>query len=148
VVIVVSFTVILVTLLLQGLTLPWIIRVLGLKDDGFELREERDALIRASQAALARLDAIDSTSIINPQLIERVRSPYEERLSRLTAEAREDPQCRLSEGEAAAYRRLRAQALAAERKAAVALRNEGKINEDVLHRVQEALDLEALQPDR
>lgn len=148
VVIVVSFAVILVTLVLQGLTLPWIIRVLRLEDEGVELREEREALIRASQAALTRLDEIDSTSIINPQLLERVRSPYAQRLSRLTTEASEDPQCMLTEGEAAAYRRLRDQALAAERKAAVDLRNEGKITEDVLHRVQEALDLEALQPDR
>jgi hypothetical protein len=43
---------------------------------------------------------------------------------------------------------MRAQALDAERKAVVSLRNEGKLGEEVLHRVQEDLDLEALQPDR
>jgi hypothetical protein len=43
---------------------------------------------------------------------------------------------------------LRGEALSAERKAVVALRNHGKISEEILHRVQEALDLEALQPDR
>jgi CPA1 family monovalent cation:H+ antiporter len=147
-VIVVSFAVILVTLVVQGLSLPWLIRLLRLKDDGADLREEREAMIRASEAALRRVAEIDRTSIIPPQLLERVRLPYGERLERLTEEAREDPECRLTEGEGAAYRRLKAEALAAERKAVVELRNQGKISEEVLHRVQEALDLEAMQPDR
>jgi Na+/H+ antiporter len=147
-IIVISFSVILVTLLAQGLTLPRIIRALRLEKDDADLREERDALIRASQAALARLDEIDKTVVLHPELIERVKSPYEERLTRLTTEARDDPECKLTEGEGAAYRRLRDQALSAERQAVVNLRNEGKVSEEVLHRVQEALDLEALQPDR
>jgi CPA1 family monovalent cation:H+ antiporter len=143
-----SFAVILVTLLLQGLTLPILIRALRLTDDGADLIEEREALIRASQAALARLDEIDRTTIVHPLLLDRVRAPYEERLGRLTAEARQDPECKLTEGESAAFRRLRGEALRAERTAVVTLRNQGKISEEVLHRVQEALDLEALQPDR
>ncbi len=147
-IIVLSFAVILVTLLAQGLTLPRVIQSLGLEKDDADLREEREALIRASQAALARLDEIDSTVVVHPQLIERARAPYQERLTRLTTEARDDPECKLTEGEGAAYRRLREQALDAERHSVVALRNEGKVSEEVLHRVQEGLDLEALQPDR
>ncbi|HYC24225.1 MAG TPA: Na+/H+ antiporter [Candidatus Bathyarchaeia archaeon] len=147
-VIVLSFAVILVTLLFQGLSLPWLIRTLGLTDDGADLREEREALIVAGQAALSRLKEIDDTSIIHPQLLERVRLPYDERLERLAEEEREDPECRLTEGQGAAFRRIRGEALAAERKAVVELRNRGRISEEVLHRVQEALDLEALQPDR
>jgi monovalent cation/hydrogen antiporter len=147
-IVVISFAVILVTLLLQGLTLPVVIRALGLPDDGADLREEREALIRASQAALARLDEIDNTTIVHPQLLDRARAPYQERLGRLTAEVRQDPECKLTEGESAAFRRLRGQVLGAERQAVVVLRNQGKISEEVLHRVQESLDLEALQPDR
>jgi Na+/H+ antiporter len=147
-VIVVSFAVILVTLLLQGLSLPWLIRTLGLTDDGADLREEREALIWASQAAVRRLQEIDDTSIIHPELLERARQPYDERLERLTEEQREDPECRLTEGEGAAFRRLRGEALVAERKAVVELRNQGRISEEVLHRVQEGIDIEALQPDR
>jgi Na+/H+ antiporter len=147
-IVVLSFAVIVATLLLQGLSLPLLIRALGLEDDGLDLREEREALIHASEAALARLGAIDATTIVHPQLMERVRAPYQERLTRLTSEAREDPECKLTEGEAAAFRELRGAALAAERRAVVSLRNHGKISEEVLHRAQEALDLEALQPDR
>jgi CPA1 family monovalent cation:H+ antiporter len=148
VVVVVSFAVILATLVLQGLTLPAVIRALKLKDDGADLREEREALLHASEAAVKRLTEIDDTSIINPQLMDRVRMPYAQRLERLTEQTREDPECRLTEGESAAFRRLRGQALDAERKAVVELRNQGRISEEILHRVQEELDLEALQPDR
>ena len=144
----VLLAVILVTLVLQGLTLPAVIKALGLKDDGGDLREEREALLRASEAAVKRLTEIDDTSIIHPQLLERVRLPYEQRLERLSEQTRDDPECRLTEGESAAFRRLRGEALAAERKTVVELRNQGRISEEVLHRVQEALDLEALQPDR
>jgi Na+/H+ antiporter len=147
-IILLSFAVILVTLLVQALSLPVVIRALGFKDEGVELREERQALIDASEAAVARLRDLDNTIIVHPQLMERVRAPYEERLTRLTTEAEEDPECKLTEGENEAYRRLRNEALSAERKAVVKLRNEGKISEEVLHKVQEALDLEALQPER
>jgi Na+/H+ antiporter len=148
IIIVLSFAVILVTLVVQALTLPTVIRWLGFEDEGIELVEERQALISASEAAVARLHDLDNTVIIHPQLMERVRAPYDERLTRLTTEAVEDPECKLTEGEAQAFRRLRNEALAAERHAVVKLRNEGKISEEVLHKVQEALDLEALQPDR
>ena len=147
-IVVLSFAVILVTLLVQALSLPVVIRALGFKDDGVELREERQALIDASEAAVARLRDLDNRVVIHPQLMERVRAPYEERLTRLTTEAEEDPECKLTEGESQAYRRLRNEALTAERQAVVKLRNEGKISEEVLHKVQEALDLEALQPER
>jgi Na+/H+ antiporter len=147
-VIVLSFAVILATLLLQGASLPALIRRLGFRADDTDLREEREALIRASEAALARLEEIDNTVIVDPQLIDRVRAPYQERLSRLTEEERADPECRLTEGQGTAFRKMRGDALSAERKAVVALRDKGTISEEVLHRVQEDLDLEALQPDR
>jgi len=147
-ILVVSFAVILATLLLQGLSLPAVIRALGLKDDGADLREEREALLRAAEAAVARLGEIDQTSIVHPQLMARVRLPYQQRIERLSEQTRDDPECRLTEGEEAAFRKLRGEALSTERKVAVALRNDGRISEEVLHRVQEALDLEALQPER
>jgi Na+/H+ antiporter len=148
IIVLLSFAVILVTLLVQALSLPAVIRALKFKEETVELREERQALISASEAAVKRLEALDSTIILHPQLLERVRAPYDERLTRLTTEAVEDPECKLTEGESGAFRKLRSEALAAEREAVVKLRNEGKISEEVLHRVQEALDLEALQPER
>jgi NhaP-type Na+/H+ or K+/H+ antiporter len=141
IVVALSFGVILVTLVLQGLTLPWVIRLLGVKDEGLDLTEERAGLLRATERALARLDELDRDNILPPMLVERLRAPYTERLERLQTEERDDPECLLTEGESAAYRRLRDTLLAAER-------NQGEISEEVLHRLQEGIDLEALQPDR
>ncbi|HMG52224.1 MAG TPA: hypothetical protein VK601_02055, partial [Kofleriaceae bacterium] len=59
---------------------------------------------------------------------------------------RDDPECRLMDGDRLAFQRLRAQLIAAERDAVVAMRNRGEISEDVLHKLQQDLDLEALQP--
>ena len=122
----VSFAVILATLLLQGLSLPAVIRALGLKDDGGDLREEREALLLAAEAAVARLGEM-STSIVHPQLMARVQLPYQQRIERLSEQTRDDPECRLTEGEEAAFRKLRGEALNTERKVAVALRNQGRI---------------------
>jgi monovalent cation/hydrogen antiporter len=147
-IIVITFAVIAATLLLQGLSLPLLIRALRLSDDGVDLREEREGLIRAAERALARLEEIDRTTVIDPALVERLRAPYQERLERLQAERQSDPECRLTEGQGDAYRRLRDELLSHERRAVVDLRNQGKLSEEVLHRLQEGIDLEALQPDR
>jgi Na+/H+ antiporter len=140
------FAVIVVTLLGQGLTLPLLIRALGFVDDGAGLRQEREGLLRGTERALERLQELDRTSIIVPWLIERLRAKYEERLNRLQASARDDPECRLMDGENLAYRRLREQLIDAERASVVEMRNRGEISEDVLHKLQQDLDLEALQP--
>jgi Na+/H+ antiporter len=142
------FAVIVVTLLGQGLTLPLLIKALDFRDDGAALRQEREGLLRGTERALERLDELDRTSIIVPWLVERLRATYEERLNRLQASVRDDPECRLMDGENHAYSRLREQLIGAERRTVVAMRNGGEISEEVLHKLQQELDLEALQPVR
>ena len=140
------FAVIVVTLLGQGLTLPLLIKALRFTDDGATLRQEREGLLRGTERALARLTEIDQTSIIVPWLVERLRARYEERLNRLQASVRDDPECRLMDGDSLAFQRLRGQLIDAERDEVVAMRNRGEISEEVLHKLQQDLDLEALQP--
>jgi Na+/H+ antiporter len=140
------FAVIVVTLLGQGLTLPLIIKALRFTDDGAAARQEREGLLRGTERALARLNELDQTSIIMPWLVERLRATYEERLERLETSVREDPECRLMDGDSLAFQRLRGQLIDTEREVAVAMRNRGEISEEVLHKLQQDLDLEALQP--
>ena len=140
------FAVIVVTLLGQGLSLPLLIRALGFVDDGEASRQERAGLLRGTERAIERLDELDRTSIIVPWLVERVRAIYEERLHRLQASVRDDPECRLMDGDSRAFQRLRAQLIEAERDTMVAMRNRGEISEEVLHKLQQDLDLEVLQP--
>ena len=54
-----------------------------------------------------------------------------------------DPACAAQTVEA--FRRLRHETLSAERRALIALRNDGEISDDVLHRLEHELDVEALR---
>src|SRR3984893_16277072 len=58
----ITFCVILATLVLQGLSLPALIRRLGVVDDGLANVEERAARLKANEAALAYLSEVDSHS--------------------------------------------------------------------------------------
>ena len=55
-----TFCVILGTLVVQGLTLPMVIRVLGVEADHLDEKEEAKARIKAADAAIARLSELES----------------------------------------------------------------------------------------
>jgi NhaP-type Na+/H+ or K+/H+ antiporter len=59
----VAFGVILATLVLQGLSLPWLIRRLGLQRDDSDAQEELRGRLRATDAALARLEELAAQGV-------------------------------------------------------------------------------------
>jgi Na+/H+ antiporter len=137
-----AFSVVLGSLVLQGLTLPGLIRFLGLEEDSAdERREEAKARIHAAEAALERLDELVDEDWVRPDTAERVRGLYTFRNNRFRARLDDMDDGEIEE-RSLAYQRLRRQLLEAERGAVLALRNEGRISEDVMHRVQRDLDLE------
>jgi monovalent cation/hydrogen antiporter len=135
------FCVILATLVLQGLTLPLLIRVLGLEDDGITEKEENKARIHAAEAALARLEELADEEWVRGETVERMRGAYRFRLSRMTARF-DDGDDGAIEEQSQAYQRLRREVLNAERDAIVELRRLGRINDEAMNRVQRDLDLE------
>jgi monovalent cation/hydrogen antiporter len=137
-----AFSVVLGSLVLQGLTLPGLIRFLGLEEDSAEeQREEAKARIHAAEAALERLDELVDEDWVRPDTAERVRGLYTFRNNRFRARLDDMDDGEIEE-RSLAYQRLRRQLLEAERGAVLALRNEGTISEDVMHRVQRDLDLD------
>src|SRR5204862_7322549 len=82
-----TFCVIFGTLGLQGLTLTPLVRWLKVVDDRVTEKEERLARLKANEAALARLEAIESSNRARPKTIERLRSEYEDRIRQLRSEA-------------------------------------------------------------
>jgi monovalent cation/hydrogen antiporter len=141
-----TFAVILVTLVGQGLTLPWLIRFLHVEDDGGAEREDAKARIKASEAALARLEDLEAEGWVREDTAERTRGQYRFRTSRFRAryEGVDDEGV---EERSQQYQRLRRELLEAERQAVIGLRNEGTITEDVMQRVQRDIDLEDLRLD-
>ena len=71
-----TFCIILVTLVLQGLSLAPVIRWLGIKDDGSEEREEAKARLKSSQAALARLDQLSLEGKVHQDVADGLRMMY------------------------------------------------------------------------
>jgi Na+/H+ antiporter len=137
----VTFAVILVTLVVQGLTLPALIRRVGLHRDDSEEREELRGRLTATDAALARLEELAGEDWTRDDTVERLRGTYDFRRRRLKARVGkiEDDGY---EDRSLAYQRLVRELLQAQRRAIVRLRNQGEIGNDVMHRIERDLDLE------
>ena len=138
-----TFVVILVTLVLQGLSLPWLIRRLDVHDDGAEEREELEARRRAADAALIRLDELALMDWTREDTVERMRGLYDYRRRRLAARDGDgDPDGEDYETRSYRYQKMVREVLEAQRMAIVELRNRGRISNDVMHRLERELDLE------
>lgn len=132
-----TFSVILATLVVQGLTLPPLIRWLGVVDDGVHEREERIARLKANEAALARLKELEET--VDHEALEHHRHEYEDRIRQLSVC---DPGGAPHEKRmhTADHQKLLSEMLAIERRTIVQLRNEHVINDTVLRRIQRDID--------
>jgi monovalent cation/hydrogen antiporter len=137
--------VILSTLVLQGLTLPLLIRLVGLEDDGAAAVEEATARIRAAESALARLEQLVEAGEIREDTAERIRGLYNFRADRFR-ERLDDDRSEIEE-RSQAFQQVRRELLRAEEQAVVELRRAGVISDDVMRRILRDLALEELRLD-
>jgi monovalent cation/hydrogen antiporter len=137
-----TFAVILATLVVQGLTLPTLIRRLGVHDDGAEEKEELRARLTAARAAIARVDELAGEEWTRDDTIERMRGLYRYRERRFKTRAGKIDDEDGIEERSEAYQRMVHLVLAAQREAIVGLRNDGSISNEVMHRIERELDLE------
>jgi monovalent cation/hydrogen antiporter len=137
----IAFAIIVLTLLLQGTTLPMLALRLGVRED----TSAQDALAEAGiqhAASRAALEALEKSADGAPaSVVDRLRGLVESRSNnaweRLGSQQQETP--------SAAYGRLRREMIRAERHVFKIARNEGRIPEEVLVRAQRELDLEESQ---
>jgi monovalent cation/hydrogen antiporter len=139
----ITFALILVTVVGQGLTLPWLIRRLGVIEDGTEEeREELRARLVIARAALERVDELEGEDWTRDGTVERVRRLYEFRQRRFKIRAGKiEDEDGVEEG-SLAYQRMMHEIYAAQRQALVGLRNSRQISSEVMRRVEHELDLE------
>jgi CPA1 family monovalent cation:H+ antiporter len=135
-----TFVVILATLVLQGLSLPPLIRWLGIQDDRSMEKEERDARLKANQAALTRLNEIGERDPAKDDALQRLRVEYEDHIRQVESAEPESAgtPLRLFSSE---YERLSHEALQIERVTIIKLRNQDVISDEVLRRIQRDIDL-------
>src|SRR5258707_1748901 len=130
-----TFCVILVTLVLQGLTLPPLIRALGLAGKGGTEDEEEEARRIITSTALSHLESArvedqEDFAAVYDDLSLR----YTRRLASLSKESSDDNG--MTNQELSRYRTILGELLRLERRTAVRLRNEGRINDEVLRKLE------------
>jgi monovalent cation/hydrogen antiporter len=141
-----TFSVIVATLVVQGLTLPLVIRLLGIEDDGGAEREDAKARIKAAEAALARLEELVADGTMREDTAARLRGTFAFRRDRFRARFDDDDDGSIEE-QSVAFQRVMKQLIDAEQAALLALRNDRVIDDNVVQRVQRDLDLEAARLD-
>jgi CPA1 family monovalent cation:H+ antiporter len=138
----IAFVLILVTVVGQGLTLPGLIRRLGVREDAAEEEaEELKARLAIARVALERLDELESEEWTLEESLERARRLYGFRHRRFKTQAGKLEDDGI-EDRSLTYQRMMHEVLGAQRHALVALRNEGEISSEVMRRVERELDLE------
>ena len=139
----VTFALILVTVVGQGLTLPWLIRRLEVVEDGTEEEnEEIRARLVIARAALARVDELEAEDWTRDGTVERVRRLYEFRQRRFKIRAGKIEDADGLEEGSLLYQRMMHEIYSAQRQALVGLRNSRQISSEVMRRVERELDLE------
>lgn len=136
----ITFVVIFVTLVGQGLTLNSVLRLLHVCEEEDEEEREIDLRLRALEAGLRRIGEIEREADDEHERedLERLRHEYESRIAHLRAGIGGD-QPTVYQGMAHDY--LEREALAAERRAIMQLRNSGEIPDETFRRIEYDLDL-------
>jgi len=129
-----TFVVIAVTLVIQGLSLGPLIRVLRVGTDWSEHEEEQHARFALGKAAIAAIGELAAKENIPEEIAERIRAEFAEKV-RIAP-----PGGHILSGGADVAKRLRSAAIRAERQELIRIWRENKISDDVLHHLEEDLD--------
>jgi CPA1 family monovalent cation:H+ antiporter len=138
-----TFALILLTLVGQGLTLPLLLRALRIRESRPWTEEEAAARMEAAQAALDRLDEIEEEEGASEEQLKRLRELYRARFRVCAAVlGGEDPGAAARLERIDNYGRLRRELIGIERDALLALRSGGRLRGQTLQQIARDLDLE------
>jgi monovalent cation/hydrogen antiporter len=139
-----AFSVIVVTLVGQGLTLPALIRRLGVVAAEDEAADATRARARLAEVALGHLDALDPDADgVPPELLDRLRERYRARLAHLDQQREAGTQ----DG-AGAHAEVLRDLLQAQREELRRLREQGEVTAEVARRLDHDLDVEEARLER
>lgn len=145
----IAFAVIMATLVFQGLTLPWLVRKLGVRaDTDAEATLERDLAMRAVKAARQRLREIQEVEEFPQEVVERLlRLAYDvgARISpEMIDEDRREAYAQRA-GRLRAVSRIQREMMSAARHAVLSARSETGTDPEVVDRVLRQLDVRSLR---
>jgi len=138
-----TFALILITIVGQGLSLPYIVRALGLENPRRWSDEEAVARMEAAQSALDRIDQMESDERANEKQLIRLRDLYRARFRMCQAVlGGEDPETAAREQRIVDYGELRRELIGVEREELLALRGAGRLRDQTVRQIERDLDLE------
>ena len=135
---------ILATLVGQGLTLPLIMRALGISADGGDRNEELHARQAAAEAAVDRIEELGRQWPNHMEVIDALRAQYSHRATDI-AQHHGEQAADESEQELLEHRIIRSAVIDAEREAILRLRETGGLGDEVFRKIERDLDLEELR---
>jgi len=138
-----TFALILITIVGQGLSLPFIVRALRLEQPRRWSDEEAVARMEAAQSALDRLDQMETDERAGEKQLKRLRDLYRARFRMCQAIlGGEDPDAAAREQRLADYGGLRRELIGVEREELLTLRGAGRLRHETLRQIERDLDLE------
>jgi CPA1 family monovalent cation:H+ antiporter len=145
----ITFGVILITLVVQGLSLPTLVRRLGLVDPNQVADEEQAARLAAHRAVLTYLDSEELPNGVSPEQIAHIRGFYEKRIQHISAhaEALQNPDS-TTPGQidtVEIYHQFKRNLLTVQRRVITTLHDQGQLGDESRRRVERNLDLEEAQ---
>src|SRR5262245_3264778 len=141
--IVITFTVILVTLVGQGVSLPFVIRAVHLAGDRGARAEEQHARRELANQALQQIEQLYARWPGHRPLLDQLKAIYQDRAEH--AEYLDQPPGSVAEQELVEHRQIRRAVIDAQRAAVMQLRDRGTIDDDVLRSIERELDLEEVR---
>jgi monovalent cation/hydrogen antiporter len=134
-----TFTVIFSTLVIQGLTLRPLIKWLRIKVDGQELEMEQQARLKVASSLIEHIEENYSIAL-SDEVLNQIKTKYEIRIHRI----RKDSQAlkKINDEQIIEFHRIQQELVGKERQLVISLRNEGKISDEALRKIEYELDLE------
>lgn len=133
-----TFCVIFVTLVLQGMTLRKLISWLGVKSDDQHVREEERVRVQLASFLIEHIEENYSLGM-SEEVLSQIKSKYEIRIQRIR---REETNHRLTPEQIDELHQIQQQLINQERELILRLRREGKANDELVRKIEYELDLE------
>ena len=124
--------------MVQGLTLRPLIRWLGIKADAIEHEHELEARLNIATAVIEHIEESYALSL-SDEVLNQIKTKYEMRVQRIR---KDQTNPKLSETQINEFHRIQQDLLDKERNLIITLRNESKIGDEILRRIEYELDLE------
>jgi monovalent cation/hydrogen antiporter len=137
-----TFAVIFTTLILQGSTLPALVRVLGLRETIPSRQQELGARLELTRAALDKLSQLAADGEVPGDLVDEARAQLEKQLRHFTSIGTQGTEAKK---QMMSKKQLLRDLLAEQRQTLETMRADGRVAEDVGRRLERDLDLQEVR---